>query len=143
MLADRVWDGRPCCQTCNRHVGARSSEASSAHSSNRLPKGLPNGLACKEFCQYTRRQHLGRSRVPCLAVGVLSLAYERNGAVSGKSGAFLPTDEVARVVAAEENGTVRLNDAFVSWVHRGVTRDVNPRSKTVRDATPADAYGRL
>src|SRR5215469_4297841 len=106
-------------------------------------RGSPMDWPARSFARYTRRPHLGRSRVPCLAVGVLSLAYERNSAVSGKSGDFLPTDEMARVVAGEEHGTFGLNDALVSCVHRRVTRDVNPRAKTVRDATPADAYGRL
>jgi hypothetical protein len=57
--------------------------------------------------------------------------------MSGERGAFLPSYDVAYVVAREEDRTIGLEHALVSGVH-GRFIHVNPRSQVVRDAAPTD-----
>ena len=81
-----------------------------------------------------------------LALGPLTLGDAGcdhvQGAVSGKCRTFLPTDDMAGVVAGKVDATLGLDPNLVAWrgTHVGIT---DPGPKVVGDVSPADVNGVL
>ena len=99
-------------------------------------------------CQGTNSARFPKGKSPpnTLTPGPLTLGDAGcdhvQGAVSGKCRAFLPTDDMAGVVAGKVDAPLGLDPNLVAWrgTHVGIT---DPGPKVVGDVSPADIDGVL